>query len=135
MRRKKIFEPLSDTIKNTSGILTRTITETSVKSNKAIENLNQNVLEITNDKGMVAPYVASSFVNLFTPENKSQFKLMKDHNSGKMNDFLLHGNIPVTLYSNMLTFRDSIKSFKLNEDLLKTMTNCKFNVDHSNPED
>ena len=38
-----------------------------------------------------------------------------------MTDFLIHGNIPVSLYSNMLTFRDSKKSFKSDGDLLETM--------------
>ena len=33
----------------------------------------------------------------------------------------------------MLTFRDSEKSFKSNEDLLKTLTKYNFNVTHSNP--
>ena len=44
-----------------------------------------------NDKGMIAPYLASSLVNLFKPENKSQFRLRKDVNSTKMNDFLIQG--------------------------------------------
>ena len=35
----------------------------------------------------------------------------------------------------MLSFRDSKKSFKLDEDLLKTMTNYNFKVTHSNPQD
>ena len=35
----------------------------------------------------------------------------------------------------MLIFRDSNKSFKLNGDLLKVITNYKFNADHSNPQD
>ena len=48
-----------------------------------------------------------------------------------MKDFLINGGIPVTLYSNMLTFRDSNKSFKLNGDLLETITNYEFIVDHS----
>ena len=52
-----------------------------------------------------------------------------------MNDFLIHGNIPVTIFSNMITFRDSNKSFRLEGDLLKVMTNYKFNADHSSPED
>ena len=64
---------------------------------------------------MIAPYLASSLVNLFKPENKSQFRLRKDPYSSKMNDFLIHGNIPVTLFSNMITFRDSNKSFRLEE--------------------
>ena len=52
-----------------------------------------------------------------------------------MNDFSINGGIPVTLYSNMLTFRDSNKSFKLDGDLLETMTNYDFNVSHSTPQD
>ena len=49
-----------------------------------------------------------------------------------MNDFLIHGDIPVTLYSNFLTFRYSNESLKLDRDLLKTMTIYKLNVGHSN---
>ena len=52
-----------------------------------------------------------------------------------MNDFLIHGNIPVTLFSNMITFRYSNKSFRLEVDLLKVVTNYKFNADHSSPQD
>ena len=40
-----------------------------------------------NDKGMIAPYSASSLVNLSKLENKSQFRLIKDLYSTKMNDF------------------------------------------------
>ena len=90
-----------------------------------------------NDKGMVAPNIASSLVfkPLFKPKSESQFRLMKDPNSTKMYDFLIHGNKPVTLYSNMSTFGDSRKPFKLDGDLLKTMTSFKFNVGHSNIHD
>ena len=35
----------------------------------------------------------------------------------------------------MLTFRDSNKSFKVNGDVLETVTNYVFNVDHSIPQD
>ena len=35
----------------------------------------------------------------------------------------------------MLTFRDSNKPFKLNGDLLETITNHDFNVNHANPQD
>ena len=84
---------------------------------------------------MIAPYLASSLVNLLKIENKSQFKLIKDHNSIRMNDFLMNGGMPVTLYSNVLTFRDTNKSFKLDRDLLETMTNFDFNVSHCNLQD
>ena len=84
---------------------------------------------------MIAPYLASSLVNFLKPENKSHFRLVKDLNSTKMNDFLVNAGIPVTLYSNMLTFRDSNKSFKLDGDVFEKMANYIFNVSHSNPHD
>ena len=86
-------------------------------------------------KKVIAPYLASSLVNLFEPKNKSQIRFIKGSNSIRMNDFSINGSILVTLYSNMLTFGDSDESFKFDGDLLKTMTKHKFNVDHSNPQD
>ena len=71
------------------------------------------------DKGLKAPYLASSLVNLFKPENKSQFRFKKDLNSTNMNDFLINGGIPVTLFGNMITFRVSNKPFKLDGDLFR----------------
>ena len=75
-----------------------------------------------NDKDMIAPYLASSLVNRFKPENKSQFRLIKDLNSTKTNDFLMNTSLPVSLYSNTLTFRDSLEYCKLDGDLLKNST-------------
>ena len=132
---EKLFKPMTDAIKNTSENITKTSTENSINNNKAIENLNEKILELMNDKGLISPYLASSLVNLFKPENRSQFRLKKDLISTKMNDFLINEGIPVTLFSNMITFRDSDKSFKLDRDLLETMTNYDFNVSHSNPKD
>ena len=131
----KFFKPMNDEIKNTSQKITRTLTENSINNNKAIENLNEKILELMNDKGMIAPYLASSLVNLFKAENKSQFRLIKDFSSTKMNDFKINKVIPVTLVSNLLIFRDSNKSFKLEGDLLEAITNFDFNVDHSNQQD
>ena len=132
---KKFFKPMTDEIKNTSEIITKTITENSINNNKAIENLNEKILELMNDKGLIAPYLTTSLVEVLRKDNKSQFRLRKDLNSTKLNDFLIHGTIPVTFFSNMITFRDSNKSFRLEGDLLKVITNYKFNVDHSNPQD
>ena len=132
---KKVFEPVTKSLENTSENITETLTENSVNNNKTIENLNEKILELMNNIGLIAPYLASSLVNLFKPENKSQFRLKKDLNSTKMNDFLINEGIPVTLVSNMLIFRDNNKSFKLEGDLLETMTDYDFNVDHSNQQD
>ena len=132
---KKLYEPLTDTIKDVSDNISKTITENSINNNKAIENLNEKFLELMDDKGLIAPYLTSSLVEVFKKDNKSQFRLRKDHNSTKMNDFLIHGTIPVTIFSNMMTFRDSNKSFKLEGDLLKVITNHKFNADNSSQQD
>ena len=112
----KVFEPLTNTLKKTSENITKAVTETSVDNIKAIENLNGKILELMNDKGMIAPYLASSLVEVFKKDNKSQFRLRKDPNSTKMNDFLIHGTFPVTIFSNMIIFRDSNKTFRLDGD-------------------
>ena len=132
---KKLFKPMTDEIKNTSEKIAKTLTENSINNNKAIENLNEKILEIMNDQGLIAPYLSSSLVILFKPENESQFRLREDPNSTKLNGFLIHRGIPVTLFSNMILFRDSNKSFKLEGDLLKLITNYKINADHSSPQD
>ena len=126
---------MTDATKNTSETITETLTENSINNNKAIEKLNEKILELMNDKGLIAPYLASPLVKVFKCDNKSQFRLRIDPDSTKMNDFLIHGKIPVTLFSNMITFRDSNKTFKLEGDLLKVITNHNFNVDHSNQQD
>ena len=131
----EFFKPMTDEIKNTSEKITKTLTENSINNNKAIENLNEKILELMNDQGLIAPFLTSSLVEVFRKDNKSQFRLRKDHDSTKLNDFLIHGKIPVTIFSSMINFRDSDKTFKLEGDLLKVITNHKFNVDHSNQQD
>ena len=131
----KFFTPMTDELKNTSEKITRTLTENSINKNKAIENFNEKILELMDEKGMIASYLASSLVEVFKKDNKSQFRLRKDPNSTKLNDLSIHGTIPVTIFSNMIVFRDINKSFRLEGDLLKVITNYKFNVDHSNPQD
>ena len=131
---KKFHKQLTDALKDTSRDITKTITKTYIKNNKATSDLNEKVLKLLEDIGMIAPYLAPCLVILFKPEDKSQFKLIKDPNSIRMNDFLISVGIIVTLYSNMLTFKDSNTSVKLDGDLLETMTNYDFNVGQSNPQ-
>ena len=125
----KVFEPLTDTLKKTSENITKTITETSLKNNQAIENLNDKLLEIMNDRGILASYLMSLLSKITNPENTSQFKLVKDSSSNRVNDLKIHNSIPITLYGNMLTFRDTNKQFELKGDLLEMITNSKYNVD------
>ena len=125
---KKFFKPMADEIKNTSENITKTITESSFNNNKAIENLNEKVLESMNDKRLID----SSLIEVLKSDNKGQFRLTKDPNSTKPNDFLINEKVPVTIFSNMLSFRDTKKVFKIEGDLYKVITDYKFNVDHSN---
>ena len=127
---KKVFEPVTKSIENTSQDIT-TIMETSLKNNEAIENLNDKLLEIMNDRGILASYLMSPLSRITNPENSSQFKLVKDPNSNRVNDLLMKNKIPITLYGNMLTFRDTNKQFKLTGDLLEMVTNKDYNVDHA----
>ena len=128
---KKVFEPVTKSLENTSENITKTLTETSIKNNQAIENLNNKLLEIMNDRGILASYLMSPLSKITNPENSSQFKLEKDHNSNRVNDLLIKNKIPITLYGNMLTFRDTNKQFELKGDLLEMITNSKYNVDHA----
>ena len=126
---KKVFEPVTKSLESTSQDIIKTITETSIKNNQAIENLNNKNLEIMNDRGILATYLMSPLSKITNPENNSQFKLEKDSSSNRVNDLKIHNSIPITLYGNMLTFRDTNKQFELKGDLLEMITNSKYNVD------
>ena len=121
----KAFEPVTKSLKNTSENLPKAITESSIKNNQAIENLNNKLLEIMNDRGILASYLMSPLSKLTNPENSSQFKLVKDSRSNRVNDLKIHNSIPITLYGNMLTFRDTNKQFELKGDLLEMVTKSK----------
>ena len=128
---KKVFEPVTKSLENTSQDKAKAITETSLKNNQAIENLNNKLLEKMNDRGILATYLMSPLSKIKNPENTSQFKLVKDHNSNRVNDLLMKNKMPITLYNNILTFRDTGKEFELKGDLLKMITNKNYNVDHA----
>ena len=58
---KKVFEPVTKSLKKTSQDITKTISETSIENNKAIENLNNKLLEIMNDRGIITSYLLSHY--------------------------------------------------------------------------
>ena len=126
---KKVFEPVAKTLEKTSQDITKTMAENSFKNNQALENLNNKLLEIMNDRGILASYLMSPLSEIFNPENTIQFKLVKDSNSNRVNDLLIKNTIPITLHDNLLTFRDTNKVFELKGDLLKMKTNKNYNID------
>ena len=132
---KEVFEPLTDTLKNTSENIAKTITETSNKNNQAIENLYNNILEIMNDRGILSTYLLSLLAKITNPENSTQFKLVKACNSNRVNNLLIKKTIPITLHDSFLRFRDTGKIFELKGELLKMITNKNYNVDLASLQD
>ena len=126
---KEVFESFTKLLENTSQDITKTITETSIKNNQARENLNNKLPEIMNERGILATYLMSSLSKITYPENTSQFKLVKDSTSNRINDLLINKTIPITLYNNLLTFPDSNKEFEKKGDLLRMITNKNYNED------
>ena len=114
---KKVFEPVTKTLENTSQDITKNITETSNENNKTLENLNDKLFELMNDRGVLASYLMSPLSKITNLENSGQFKSVKDTTSNRVNDSKLHNSIPITLYNIMVTFRDTGKVFELKGDL------------------
>ena len=63
---KKVFDPVTDIIKNTSRYH-KTLTETSKENNKTLEHLNNKLLEIMNDRGIIAFYLTSILSKITNP--------------------------------------------------------------------
>ena len=126
---KKIFEPVTKSIKDVSDDVTKTLTETSKNNNKALENLNNKLLEIVSDRSILASYLVSPLSKITNPESTTQVKLVKDSSSNRVNDLLIPNTIPFTLHDNLFFFRDTGKNFELKGDFLKMITNKIYNVD------
>ena len=81
------------------------------------------------DRGIIASYLMSTLSKITNSEHTSQFKLVKDPDSNRVNYLLISKTIPVTLYNKLLTFRDTDRKFELQGDLFKMITNKNYNVD------
>ena len=88
-----------------------------------------------NDRGIIASYLLSLLAKIFNPEITTQFKLVKDSTSDRVNELKINNSIPNILYNNILTFRDTGKEFELKGDLLKMITNKNYNVNHASLSD
>ena len=129
MRTEKVFEHVTNTIKDTSENISKPLTESSLKNNQALEILNNKLLEIMNDRRIMASYLLSSLFKITNPENTSQFKLVEDSNSNRVNGLLLHNTTPITLQNNKLNFRDTNREFDIKGVLLKMITSKIYIVD------
>ena len=83
---EKVFETVTKSTKAVSEDVTKTMMITSKERNLALENLNNKLLEIMNDRCILASYLMSSLSKITNPENSTQFKLIKDSTSNRVND-------------------------------------------------
>ena len=101
---KKVFEPVTKSLEKTPHYITKTIVETSNNNSKALENLNNKLLEMMNDRGILTRYLMSPLSKITNTENNTQFRLVKDSSSNRVNDLLIHNSIPITLHDNFVNF-------------------------------
>ena len=52
------------------------------------------------DRGILASYLMSPFSKIFNPESSTQFRVVKDSCSNRVNDLLINKTIPITLFNN-----------------------------------
>ena len=65
--KQKSYEPLTDTIENNSENLTKSMMEPSFTNNEALENLNNKLLKLMNDRGIIACYLMSPLSKIPNP--------------------------------------------------------------------
>ena len=66
---KELYEPTTNSIKDVSEDVTRTMMETSEENNKALTTLDNKLSEIMNDRGFIASYLLSPLSEITNPEN------------------------------------------------------------------
>ena len=72
------------------------MTETSIKNNKAPENLNDKFLENMKERGILASYLMCALSEVTNPENTTQYNLVNVYNSIRVKNLLIHNTIPIT---------------------------------------
>ena len=108
---KKMFEPVTDRVKDVPKHITKTMTESSQENINTLKTLNHKLLEVMNDRGNLASYLLPPLSKIANSKNTRQFRLIKYLSSNRVNDLLINKTIPVTLHDNLLTFRDTEKIF------------------------
>ena len=107
---KKVFETATKSTKDVSEEVTKTMTVSFFQNNQAIENLNNKLQEIMNDRGIIASYLLSPLSKITNPENSSPFNLVEDSQLKRIKDLKTNKTIPITLYNNLLTLIQVKKS-------------------------
>ena len=102
---------------------------TSKGNNKLLKSLVDKLLEIVDDRSVIGSCLLSPLSKFTNPEITSRFKSVRDSNSKRVGDFLLHNIIPVNISDNLLKFRERGKIFEFKGDLLKMISSENYSVD------
>ena len=68
---RNLYKPHTDLIKDTSRDITKTITETSIRNNIVLHNINNKLREILKDRRIISSYLLSPLSKTTNPENAS----------------------------------------------------------------
>ena len=93
-------------------------------------NVHVKALELMNKNGVIHSSLIRPIAKLLVPTNKSLFRLYDDPDSDNWKDYEMNGE-KVTIYDEKLVFKNSGKTFTLRCDVLKKITDYKFNTTDS----
>ena len=123
---KKVFEPVTKSIKDVSKCVTETLTESCFKKNKALAKINDKLSKILSGRSVIATFLLSPLSKITIREHTSQFQLLKVPNPKRVNHVLINKTVPPTLYDILLIFRDKDKKFERQGDGSKMIANKNY---------
>ena len=92
-------------------------------------NLNDKLSEVLIDRGVLESYLLSLSYKVTNPELTSQYKLVNDPDSNRVNDLLINETKPIIVFDNLLKLRDTDKKLQLEGKLSKMIFNKNYKVD------
>jgi len=128
---KKLFEPITKAVTDSN----QKLLEETTSNTKAIENLVESnkyvkTLESMHKNEVIHSSLIRPIARLLVPETKSQLRLCEDPDSENWHDYVMNGE-KVTIYNDELVFSESGKIFTLRGDVLKMLTDYKFDTTDS----
>ena len=125
--KKELFEPITKAVTDTSQ---KSLEETK-STTKAIEelvesNFHVKALELMNKSRVIDSSLIRPTAKLLVPTNKRPFPLYDDPDNNYWNDYILNGE-NYNIWRDELVFKNSGKIFTSRGDVLKKITDYRFN--------
>ena len=125
---KELFEPITKRTKDSRQKIHEE-SKSATKANEALDESNDHVkgLELLNKNWVIHSTLIRPRAKVLVPSNKSHFWFRDDPDSDNWNDFEMNVE-KVTKYDDEIVFKNSGKIFTLRGDVLKMLTDYKFNT-------